>query len=99
PVDRPSARRRVEEPKRHADEAAGVARPELVLVSEPAQDRVGHARRLELVPLVGAGERGPKASIVHLPPAHPEVEVAGGGQRWLRGECHVGLLGSSCWMY
>src|SRR6187401_296820 len=56
PVDRPLARDRVEEAKRHPDEAAVVVGAVGVLVAEAAEDRPGLALGLELVPVVGARE-------------------------------------------
>ena len=76
PVDRPPLLLRVEEAEGHAGEAAGVVRPELVLVPEAVEDRSRDDRRLELVPLVRAREPLAEPAVLHLPGAHPEVEVA-----------------------
>src|SRR5206468_10829218 len=51
PVDGPLFRRRIEEAEGHADEAGPEAGPEFVRVAEAAEQGVGVAVRLELLPL------------------------------------------------
>src|SRR5262249_14545528 len=89
PPDGPRLRRRIERADAHATKRSRRKIEDVVVhVTEPAEDRLHHARPVELDPLVRAREALFDTTMLHVPGTKEEIEVMrgriaarGGGRR------------------